>query len=391
MTPRGIHLQYTFEARGQDGAQIENPLFDLLSAVQSEGSIGHAAKALRLSYRHVWGALKHWEQVLGRELVVWVKGQPARLTPFAERLVWAERQARTRMTPHVEALRTELGRVFAIADDEQLQLLDVFASHDLGLPRLQGLAVQQHGLHVSLRFAGSEEALRSLLDGRCGVAGFHVPRSAAGSSAAGPSLFARALRPLLRPGTHKLLASHWRQQGLMLRPRVAASPAWQALDNAALLRELAAGGIRYVNRQPGSGTRRLLDHLLAQAGLDAAHIDGCDSRVELTHVAVAAAIASGKADLGLGVEAAAREFGLDFRPLAVEDYYLVCLKDALDTPAVTALRSTLASPAWAQALQALPGYGAQRAGEVLSLTRALPWWKPRRAKGPAPASPLRPQ
>lgn len=381
MSPRGIHLQYTFEARGQEGAQVENPLFDLLSSVQAEGSISHAARSLKLSYRHVWGALKHWEAVLGAELVVWAKGQRARLTPFAERLVWAECQARTRMTPHVEALRTELGRVFALADDPTLQLLEVFASHDLGLPRLQSLAEQQRALHISLRFAGSEEALCALRDGRCSVAGFHVPRSASGTS-----LFARALRPLLRPGLHKLIGSHWRRQGLMLRPATALQGALlQGLNDSELLRAVASGRCRYVNRQPGSGTRLLLDHLLAGAGLDAAGIDGYDSRVEVTHVAVAAAVASGAADVGLGVEAAAREFALDFRPLVEEDYYLVCLKAALETNAVQALRATLASPAWAQALQALAGYGVQQAGVVLSLKRALPWWTWRRAKAaPAP-------
>lgn len=375
MTPRGIHLQYTFEARGQEGAQIENPLFDLLSALQAEGSIGHAAQALQMSYRHVWGALKRWEDVLGNPLVVWAKGQPARLTPFAERLVWAERQARTRMTPHVEALRTELARVFAQADDAGLLLLDIAASHDLGLPRLQSLAEQQQGLHINLRFTGSEDALRALHDGRCSVAGFHVARLAGGASP-----FARGLRPLLQPGTHKLIGSHWRRQGLMLRPAAPGTESLQGLDSAGLLQALASGRWRFANRQPGSGTRRLLEHLLAEAGLDMAKIAGIDHQVEHTHVAVAAAVASGNADLGLGVEAAARDFGLDFRPLVEEDYFLVCLKAALDTPQVQALRATLTSPAWAQALQALPGYGAQQAGEVLSLTRALPWWRWRQAK-----------
>ena len=375
MTPRGIHLQYSFEARGQEGAQIENPLFELLSALQAEGSIGHAAKALNQSYRHVWGALKHWETVLGSALVVWAKGQPARLTPFAERLVWAERQARTRMTPHVEALRTELARVFAQADDTSLLLLDIAASHDLGLPRLQNLAEQQHALHLSLRFTGSEDALRMLHDGRCSIAGFHVPRLAGGAS-----LFARWLRPLLRPGTHKLIGSHWRRQGLMLRPAAAGANPLHGLDSTGLLRALAAGRCRFANRQPGSGTRRLLEHLLTEARLDMLQIENLDRQVEHTHVAVAAAVASGSADLGLGIEAAAREFGLEFRPLVEEDYYLVCLKSALDSPAVQALRATLASPAWAMALQTLPGYGVQQAGEVLSLTRALPWWNYRRAK-----------
>jgi molybdate transport repressor ModE-like protein len=376
MNPRGIHLQYSFEARGQGGAEIENPLFDLLSAVQAAGSISHAAQQLQQSYRHVWGSLKRWEAVLGNELVVWAKGQPARLTPFAQRLLWAERQARARMTPHVEALRAELSRVFALADDPTLQLLEVFASHDLALPQLQQLAEQAHGVHIGLRFAGSQEALRCLMDGRCTVAGFHVPRGAAASSG-----FAKALRPLLRPGEHKLIGSHSRRQGLMLREPVVQEAGPLGHDGPALLRALAAGRWRFVNRQPGSGTRLLLDELLASQGLDPATIDGYASRTEDTHVAVAAAVAAGAADIGLGVEAAARASGLHFVPLVDEDYYLVCLKDRLDTPAMLSLRATLAGPAWAQALLALPGYAPQQAGQVLSLTRALPWWRYARPAG----------
>jgi molybdate transport repressor ModE-like protein len=365
-----VHLQYRFESLGQSGAQIENPLFELLSALQQAGSISHAAAQLGQSYRHVWGSLKQWEEVLGSELVVWAKGQPARLTPFAERLVWAERQARARMRPHVEALRAELSRVFALADDAALQLLEVFASHDLGLPRLQQLAESQHGLHLSLRFAGSQEALRCLMAGRCSVAGFHVPRGAGRHS-----VFARELRPLLRPGLHKLMGSHTRCQGLMLGPALAQRSAAEGLDGPALLRKLAAGEYLYVNRQPGSGTRLLLQHLLAEQGLGTAGIRGFDTQVEDTHVAVAAAVAAGKAELGLGVQAAAHEFGLAFVPLAEEDYYLVCLKAALDTPALLSLRQALASPAWATCLQGLPGYRPQQAGQVLSLKRALPWWR----------------
>ncbi len=372
MNPRGIHLRYTFEAAGQAGAEIENPLFDLLAAVEEHGSISQAATALGLSYRHVWGALKHWETVLGQELVLWAKGKRARLSPFAQRLMWAERQARTRMTPHVEALRTELTRVFDLATDPALQWLDVFASHDLALPRLQLLAEHQQGLHLNLRFAGSEEALRALQDGRCRVAGFHVPRLQAGPEpTAGSSRFAQTLRPLLKPGRHKLISSHRRRQGLMWR-----EGAGLRLQGVAdLLPRPGQAPWRFVNRQPGSGTRLLLDHLLAEAGVQAEQIEGYHSRSEHTHVAVAAAVAAGQADAGLGVEAAAREFGLAFQPLVDEDYYLVCLKEALPSPEVQALQRSLAAPAWAQSLLNLPGYATQRPGEVLSLTRALPWWR----------------
>lgn len=375
-----VHLRYQFGALPrQRGGDIANPLFELLQALRSEGSISGAAKGLGQSYRHVWGELKTWEAELGDALVLWSKGRHARLTPFAERLLWAEQQARARMTPHVEALRTELQRVFERAADPALLWLDVAASHDLALPLLQDLAQAPGGtgaLHLNLRFSSSQDALRQLNDGACTVAGFHVPRLQQGSR-----LFRQALRPLLKPGLHKLIGTHWRRQGLMLRP--GSELAESGLDGPAVLTRIAQGRGRFVNRQTGSGTRLLLEHLLAAAGLDAHRIDGFETRVEHTHLGLAAAVAAGAGDAGLGVEAAARHFGLLFQPLVEEDYFLVCLKPALALPALQALQRVLAQPAWADALATLPGHGTQRPGEVLSLTRALPWWRFADAGSPA--------
>jgi putative molybdopterin biosynthesis protein len=365
----GVHLQYSFESHGQRGADIDHPLFDLLGALHQHGSIRHAAAATGASYRHVWGALKRWEQALAQPLVVWAKGQPARLTPYALRLLAAERQARVRMTPHIEALRAELERVPALALDEHLSVLEVYASHDLALPLLRDLAAAR-GLHLALRFAGSVDALRALAQRRCTVAGFHVPALPAGSP-----VFAAALKPLLRPGRHKLIGALRRTLGLMLRPGLGAPPA--------TLADAARAGLRWINRQPGSGTRLLMEHLRAEAGLDAAALPGWDKRVEHTHVAVAAALAHAEADVGPGVEAAARTAGLGFVPLVTEDYHLVCLADALDTPPLLALRALLASADWATAVGALPGCTpSAQAGRVLSLTRALPWWHYARARHP---------
>ncbi len=393
MKARGVHLQYSFEAEGQRGAVLHNPLFDLLTAVHEHGSIQHAAKAMSASYRHIWGALKRWEDVMGEPLVTWSQGQPARLTPFADRLLWAERRARTRLTPHIEALRAELEHVLAQALDGSQHVLTIFASHDLALPRLRDLAASAHGLHIDLRFAGSVDALAALAQGRCLVAGFHVPPLAGGSAQ-----FAGAMKPLLKPGRHKLIGCVRRTQGLMVRP---GNPL--GLRGLADLRDLphtalvAGRGARFVNRQPGSGTRLLIDHLLAEQGIAPSAIRGHDGPTEDSHVAVAAAVASGVADVGPGIEAAARQFGLDFIPLIAEDYYLVCLKDALEHPAVLKLRAALEGDAWAQALAGLPGYEPARSGEVLSLTQALPWWHFRVAKAargrqqtPASADPLAP-
>jgi putative molybdopterin biosynthesis protein len=361
MRARGVHLEYSFQPDGQRGADLHNPLFELLSALRDHGSIQHAARALASSYRHVWGALKHWEKVLGEPLVSWSQGQPARLTPFAQRMVWAEARARARLTPHIEALRVELERVLAEALDGTQQVVTLYASHDLALPLLRERAGVEHRLHVELRFVGSVDALRALADGRCVVAGFHVPKLPAGGR-----LFERSLKPLLKPGRHKLIGCATRRQGLIV---ARGNP-----HRIATLGDLARAGLRFVNRQSGSGTRLLTDQLLQLERLQPEAIAGYFERAEDSHLAVAAAVASGLADAGVGIEAAAQRYGLDFVPLADEDYFLVCLRDALDQPPVLKLREVLAGDLWQQALRTLPGYGADRAGQVLSLTQALPWW-----------------
>jgi len=361
MQSRGVHLQYTFQPDGQRGAQIHNPLFDLLSAVQEHGSIQHAAKAMGASYRHVWGALKHWEEVLGEALVTWAQGQPARLTPFAHRLLWAETRARARLTPHIEALRAELERVLSEALDGSQQVLTLYASHDLALPALREHASQAHRLHIELKFAGSMDALRALAEGRCVVAGFHVPPMAHGQH-----LFAQALKPLLTPGRYQLIGCTRRTQGLMLAK---GNPL--KLRN---LRDLAQNPVRYINRQAGSGTRLLADHLLAAEGVNPALIGQYHSVAEENHLAVAAAIASGLGDAGLGLEAAAQRFGLDFMALVEEDYFLICHQDALEHPAIHKLCEALQGPGWAKQVAELPGYALAQSGHIRSLTKALPWW-----------------
>jgi putative molybdopterin biosynthesis protein len=88
-----------------------------------------------------------------------------------------------------------------------------------------------------------------------------------------------------------------------------------------------------------------------------------------------AAVASGVADVGLGVAAAAAQFNLPFVALAEEDYFLVCLKEWLDGAAVARLRALLAGDAWRETLRSLPGCAPHaQAGSVLALTKALPWW-----------------
>ena len=102
-----LHYRFGLEAPAQPGL-VRNPLLDLLHAVQDSGSISGAARQLGLSYRHVWGELKRWETELGHALIVWEKGQAARLSELGRKLLWAERQAQARLAPQIEALRADL-------------------------------------------------------------------------------------------------------------------------------------------------------------------------------------------------------------------------------------------------------------------------------------------
>ena len=130
------------------------------------------------------------------------------------------------------------------------------------------------------------------------------------------------------------------------------------------IEDLARPGVRYVNRQRGAGTRVLLDHLLGQLGLAPDAITGY-AREEPTHLAVAAAVAAGRADAGLGIMAAAAPFGLDFVPVAREPYDLVVAPGALDGPQLAPLWSLLRDPGFQASVEALGGYSAREMGRRL--------------------------
>jgi putative molybdopterin biosynthesis protein len=125
--------------------------------------------------------------------------------------------------------------------------------------------------------------------------------------------------------------------------------------------DLTRPGLRYVNRQRGAGTRVLLDHELAHRAVDPADVQGY-AREEHTHLAVAAAVSSGRADCGLGIFAAARPFGLDFLPVASEPYDLVLDAELVDDPLLAPLWRLLDSAAFRASVEALGGYSVAETG-----------------------------
>ena len=362
-----VELSYLLSPQRAKDALIRNPLMDMLHAVREHGSISKASKAVDLSYRHVWGSLKDWEKTLGRELIVWDKGQRARLTEFGEKLLWAERQAQARLAPQIEALRGDIERAFSTAFDDNAHVLTMYASHDAALSK-QREQTSERGLHLDIRFMGSVDAIAALNAGRCMMAGFHTLDQPSPKSRS-----AQAYRSLLKPGLHKLIGFAHRTQGLIV-----------ARNNPlaiAGLADLKRPGLRYVNRAEGTGTRVLFNELLEAAGMTPEEVAGYASK-EPSHTAVAQAVSSNAADAGLGIAAAAHEKGLGFVPLTQERYHLVCLKSELSSPQVQALLAELQNAKWQTTLQALPGYSGANAqsGKVLSLSAALPWWSYRRPK-----------
>jgi molybdate-binding protein len=136
------------------------------------------------------------------------------------------------------------------------------------------------------------------------------------------------------------------------------------------LKALVERKARFVNRDHDSGTRLLFDQLLALHGIDEAAINGAQ-QMEFTHAAVAAYVASGMADASFGVEAAARQFGLDFIRLLTEDYFFVCRRAFLETEPMRRVLDVMKGSEFHTAVAALPGYVAANTGSVSTVQEFL--------------------
>lgn len=135
----------------------------------------------------------------------------------------------------------------------------------------------------------------------------------------------------------------------------------KGLRNAA---DLAKDGVSFVNREPGSGSRALLDRLPAQSGVSRTQVKGYD-RIAYGHLAAAYRVASGEADCCLATRSAAQVFGLDFVALRSERYDLVMLRKTLDLPAIQAFLDILQRTVLRRKLEVLAGYDTAQTGTVL--------------------------
>ena len=204
-------------------------------------------------------------------------------------------------------------------------------------------------MFMSSTHVGSMGGIMAIRRGEAHAAGTHLLDERDGSY---NTAFIRKYFP---SGGVRLVECVGRTQGLMLAP---GNPM-----GIKALSDLTRDGLRYVNRQKGSGTRILIDYLCKKDGVDPAGIYGYD-REEFTHTSVAAQIASGSADAGMGIYSAAGLYGLEFLPICMEQYDLLIPDSAFDTPMVQRLLEVLQSAAFRNRLEKLGGYRLDRPGRV---------------------------
>lgn len=324
-------------------------LLALLEALREQGTLGRAATAANTSYRVAWGLLRRCEQQFGKALVIKARGRGTQLSEFGEQLLQLDGAARAMLNELHAPLGQRLQELLAPTETVLPEHLRIAASHDLALADWIANGRQ---VMLDIVWRGSEEALLSLARGECDAAGFHIP--GAWSTEQSTAWLGR----WLKPRQFLFLPVMRRQHGILTAP---GNPL--RIKSVA---DVAHLGLRMVNRQRGSGTRGMIDQLLAANGLGARDIPGY-AHEEFTHDAVATAIASGQSDVGFGIEAAAARYDLGFVPLGRDRYCLAVRSSLTSSPALRQLIRRFLGNTFHERLRALPGYEPEPGnGELLS-------------------------
>ena len=245
-------------------------------------------------------------------------------------------------------------QVRLLSTPEKLQnTLVVIGSHD---PLLDEVADMMHRadptFFMSSSHVGSMGGIMAIRRGEAHAGGCHLLDTETGV------YNLSFLKKYFPNGGIRLVRCVGRQQGLMLAKG-------NPLDIKGFA-DIAKNGVRYVNRQKGSGTRVLMDYLCEQYAVNVSDIYGYE-REELTHTSVAAQIANGSADAGMGIYSAAQLYDLDFLPICIEEYDLIIPDHAWETPVVQQLIATLKSPAFREKMLAMGGYTVDHPGEIIPL------------------------
>jgi molybdate-binding protein/DNA-binding transcriptional regulator YhcF (GntR family) len=227
-------------------------------------------------------------------------------------------------------------------------IIHIVGSHDLALNVLLSLLKEREkGIETEVTHAGSLGGLIALQEDRADLAGIHLLDEETGE-------YNYPFVKRILPGRNVAIVNlSYRIQGLMF---AAGNP-----KQIKGLKDLLNPGLTFVNRQKGSGTRILLELQLKKQGIVTSGIKGYDHELD-THLAVASTIAQGKADTGLGIEAAALGYGLDFLPLFRERYDLVIPEPNYHSKLFAPLLKIISSEEFKNIVDRTGGYDTSQTG-----------------------------
>jgi len=235
----------------------------------------------------------------------------------------------------------------------------MIGSHDNTIDVITSeLKARDSRLHLSSSNVGSLSGLLALRKGHAHLAGSHLLDTSDGT------YNFSFIEKYLRGVPVRLVELVKRQQGFMLAP---GNP-----KNIKSIHDLKRSDVRFINRQAGAGTRILFDYELQQAGISPDQIAGYEQE-EYTHMAVAVAILSGRADVGMGIYAAAKALGLEFIPISQERYDLVIREDAFMDEKIRLLMDVIRSDRFRNMVRDLGGYDPSNSGSVIGIWDGERW------------------
>jgi len=349
-----IRTEWLIESK-QDGPISLPIMIDLLTAIDQSGNLVAACKNTGLSYRYGWGLLRKFEKEFAVALLITSRRKGTELTPFGKKLIWANKRIEARLGPTLEGLASELGKEIEAAIAPPQPVLQLHASHGFAVEALIH-RLQQSNHPIEFKYEETTQALNSLLQGNCDVAGFHLPIGPLRHSVL------KHYAKYLRAKDQKIVHLSLRTLGIITAP---GNP-----KNIQSIHDFMRGDVSMVNRQPSSGTRTLLDLILKSEKMDPQKIRGYGNS-EFTHSAVAAYIASGMADVGFGIEKSAQQFGLHFLPVATEDYYMIFHHTSEKNPAVQHMISIMQDAEFRQQINQMAGYICERPADVIDAAQEL--------------------
>jgi putative molybdopterin biosynthesis protein len=284
--------------------------------------------------------------------------QPVRICQVGPRWVGVPVSAAPYYLPEADGIVQRTGRAKGRADltvfareDSPAQKRLVLAGCDPATSLLARMVEKISGVEIVSAAASSKLALAWLSEDKVHIAGSHLEDPKTGE------FNLSYIRKLFPDGDFTVVTFARWEEGLVVAPE---NP-----KGIRKIEDLARKNVRFVNREPGSGSRGLLDKRLEKAGIDTHLVQGYE-RVAYGHLAAAYCVVSQEADVCLATRSAAQTFGLDFIPLHSERYDLVMRKRTTELPAAKAFLDVLQRATLRRKLEVLAGYDTSDTGALVA-------------------------